>query len=531
MSLAITDGRRGRAGRGVWLAALGAALLMPLLAGPALAAPDTTPPSVPQGLTGEALAKRYVQLSWLPSTDDSGLAVRYRVFRDDVAIGKKTTATNYLDRPASVGTYRYKVRAIDAAGNKSAFSTTIYVTAVKSLAADTTPPSVPRNFSGTVGAKRYITLSWSASTDNVPGTISYRVFRNDVAIGTKTTATHYVDRPDAPGTYRYKVRAIDAAGNKSPFSYTIERTVSRGELDTTPPTVPQGISAEQGAHGRAVISWQASSDDRVGDIWYHVLRDGRLIATVKSTSFEDWPAGLLADTYTYSVRAADGAGNVSLMSTSAATDVAPGLYPWGGVVYRNGSRQQPLVALTFDDGYRSANMTAIANILRDHGAAGTFFPTGEAVDNAPGVWANIARDFPVANHTYSHPNLTTRTAEQIESQIRRATLAIEAQTDRAMPPMMRPPGGSHNTTVREVLQAMGLPVILWDIDTRDWEGLTAAEVRDKALAAKNGSIVLLHDGTNVVQALPEIINGLRAKGFRLVSLDELLGLPWQPAFR
>lgn len=525
-----SHGGNARAWRTLLSAALAALMLASIPAAVGRAATDTTPPSVPQGLAGEALPRRYVQLSWLPSTDDSGLPVSYRVFRNDVAIGTRTTNTSYLDRPASVGTYRYKVRAIDAAGNKSAFSATVYVTAFKANA-DTTPPSVPRNFSGTVGARRYISLSWSASTDNAPGTISYRVFRNDVAIGTKTTATSYVDRPDTPGTYRYKVRAIDTAGNKSPFSFTIERTVSRGELDTLPPTIPQGLAAGQGAHGQAIISWQPSSDDRPGDIWYQVLRDGRLIATVKSTSFADWPAGRLADTYTYAVRAADGAGNVSPLSTSAATTVEPGLYPWGGIVYRNGSRQQPIVALTFDDGYRSANMTAIANILRDHGAAGTFFPTGDAVDKAPGTWTDIARDFPVANHTYSHPNLTTRTAEQIEEQVRRATLAIETQTNRAMPPMMRPPGGSHNTTVREVLRTMGLPVILWDIDTRDWEGLTAAQVRDKALEARSGSIVLLHDGTNVVEALPEIIRGLRAKGLRLVSLDELLGLPWQPAFR
>jgi peptidoglycan-N-acetylglucosamine deacetylase len=199
-----------------------------------------------------------------------------------------------------------------------------------------------------------------------------------------------------------------------------------------------------------------------------------------------------------------------------------------------GRRQLPRksVLIAFDDGYRSANMQAIANILRDHGAMGTFFPTGEAVDAAPHVWANIARDFPVANHTYSHPNLTTRTAEQVESQIRRTTLAIEAQTGRAMPALMRPPGGSHNQTVRDVLKTMGLPVAMWDVDTRDWEGPPPASVvRDRALAAKNGSIILMHDGSNVVQALPEIISGLRAKGFRLVSLDELLGLPWQPVHR
>jgi CubicO group peptidase (beta-lactamase class C family) len=89
---------------------------------------DTTPPSVPTGLAGTAQANRVVKLAWNPSTDNAPGTVRYRVFRDGVAIGTQTTATSYSDQPTA-GQHRYQVRAIDAAGNKSALSPPIYVTA------------------------------------------------------------------------------------------------------------------------------------------------------------------------------------------------------------------------------------------------------------------------------------------------------------------------------------------------------------------------------------------------------------------
>jgi hypothetical protein len=89
---------------------------------------DTTPPSVPRGLTGESLGYRRVGLSWRASTDDSGGTIRYRIFRNGVRI-KTVTTTSYVDRPAYPGWYRYKVRAVDEAGNRSAFSTKISVKA------------------------------------------------------------------------------------------------------------------------------------------------------------------------------------------------------------------------------------------------------------------------------------------------------------------------------------------------------------------------------------------------------------------
>jgi D-alanyl-D-alanine carboxypeptidase len=85
---------------------------------------------------------------------------------------------------------------------------------------DTIAPSVPTALVGVAGDERYVTLGWKPSTDNMPGTIYYRVFRNGSSIGTRQTATMYVDRPTA-GTHRYQVRAIDAAGNKSALSASV----------------------------------------------------------------------------------------------------------------------------------------------------------------------------------------------------------------------------------------------------------------------------------------------------------------------
>jgi hypothetical protein len=91
---------------------------------------DVTAPSVPSALAGVSLGYRRVGLSWQPSTDDRGGTIRYRLFRDGVRIAKLTD-TSYVDRPDTGGTYKYKVRAVDAAGNKSAFTPVIYAAAVK----------------------------------------------------------------------------------------------------------------------------------------------------------------------------------------------------------------------------------------------------------------------------------------------------------------------------------------------------------------------------------------------------------------
>jgi peptidoglycan-N-acetylglucosamine deacetylase len=191
----------------------------------------------------------------------------------------------------------------------------------------------------------------------------------------------------------------------------------------------------------------------------------------------------------------------------------------------NGSRSSGMVALTFDDCYRTANVKRIVAILRQKNATATFFCTGKAIQQAPAVFADLSRDFILANHTWSHPNLNKKTRAQIISQMDRTKAVIDQVAGKRSPTIMRPPGGSANLATRTVLGDIGYRyVIMWDIDTRDWTGISAADIRAAALKGRSGSIILMHDKANTVTALPKIINGLRNKGLQLVSLNKLLGL-------
>jgi hypothetical protein len=98
---------------------------------PSSDAPDTTPPSTPTGLAAEALGYRRISLTWNASSDDSGGPIRYRIFRDGTRIAQVTDLTSFVDRPKNAGTYKYTVRALDAAGNKSSFSVVVKGQAIK----------------------------------------------------------------------------------------------------------------------------------------------------------------------------------------------------------------------------------------------------------------------------------------------------------------------------------------------------------------------------------------------------------------
>lgn len=194
--------------------------------------------------------------------------------------------------------------------------------ASKAGAVDTTPPSAPSNLVATVSGTSGIDLSWTASTDNV-GVTSYRVHRSTdsvtfVLAGTSTT-TGFADLGLAAGTtYHYRVTALDAAGNESAVSNTVQATTPAP--DTTPPTAPTNLVATASGGSTVGLSWTASTDN-VGVTGYQVFRslDGvtyASIGTSATTSYSD--AGLSPDTsYWYRVRAQDAAGNVSADSAAA----------------------------------------------------------------------------------------------------------------------------------------------------------------------------------------------------------------------
>jgi chitodextrinase len=200
---------------------------------------------------------------------------------------------------------------------------------------DTTPPSAPSGLSA-AAAGTQINLSWTASSDNV-GVSGYQLERCQGAgcttfaqIATPSGTTFNDVGLIASTSYSYRVRASDAASNLSGYSAVASATTPT--LDTTPPTVPSGLSASAAGAGQINLSWTASTDN-VGVSGYQLERcqgagcvNFAQIATPAGTSFSD--SGLAASTsYSYRVRASDGSGNLSLYSNvaSATTAASTGL--------------------------------------------------------------------------------------------------------------------------------------------------------------------------------------------------------------
>ena len=187
--------------------------------------------------------------------------------------------------------------------------------------ADTTPPSPPTGLTGAAAGSTGANLSWGASTDNV-GVTGYVVRRNGLQVATPATTSYADAGLSAGATYSYTVAARDAAGNTSPNSASVSVTTAIA-ADTTPPTMPSGLTAAAAGSTGANLAWSASTDN-VGVTAYIVRRNGVQVATPATTSYAD--TGLsAATTYSYTVAARDAAGNVS--PNSATVSVTTGSTP------------------------------------------------------------------------------------------------------------------------------------------------------------------------------------------------------------
>lgn len=133
-----------------------------------------------------------------------------------------------------------------------------------------------------------------------------------------------------------------------------------------------------------------------------------------------------------------------------------------------------------------------------------------------------AQGVEVANHTWSLRDLAKLGPDQAKSEIDGTQEAIQAAIGKR-PTLLRPPYGSHGPGTRQ----LGLPLILWDVDTLDWQNRNAATTTQRALATvRPGSIILMHDiQTSSVAATPSIIAELTSRGYTLVTTTQLLGTP------
>ena len=183
------------------------------------------------------------------------------------------------------------------------------------------------------------------------------------------------------------------------------------------------------------------------------------------------------------------------------------------------------VALTFDDGPSASYTPKVLDILRRHGVHATFFVLGENAARNKGILARAAAEgHEIASHTWDHANLTKLTHAQIASQMDRTASVIREATGSA-PALMRPPYGATDRSIVDYMMTQyGTPSVLWDVDTVDWKHPGVNVVINRAVQqARNGSIILLHDiHASTLQAVEGVVEGLLARGFKLVTVSQLL---------
>ena len=191
------------------------------------------------------------------------------------------------------------------------------------------------------------------------------------------------------------------------------------------------------------------------------------------------------------------------------------------------------IALTFDDGpwWEPPTSRFVSLLAREHAPA-TFFEVGEhiATYDPHGTIERemLANGDMIGDHTWSHPDLLGLSPAGQGQQIARAAAAIRDATGGFEPCLFRAPDGAADSTLRAVARSMGFATIQWDVDPRDWAlPGTNAIVDDVVAHAHNGAIVEEHFGGGpryeTLDALPQEIAELRAKGYQLVTLTQMLG--------
>ena len=190
-----------------------------------------------------------------------------------------------------------------------------------------------------------------------------------------------------------------------------------------------------------------------------------------------------------------------------------------GILTRKIDKNKKMVALTYDDG-PSIYTPDILKTLKENNAVATFFVVGNRVPTySDTVKKAYGMGCEIGNHTYEHKNLTRISEAEVKQQVSKTNRNVKKVTGQA-PVIMRPTGGATNTNVK---QWVGMPSIIWSIDTLDWKTRNADSTKRAVLDhVKDGDIVLMHDLYSATASASEtIIPELVKRGYQLVTVSEL----------
>ena len=184
---------------------------------------------------------------------------------------------------------------------------------------------------------------------------------------------------------------------------------------------------------------------------------------------------------------------------------------------------KPLVALTFDDG-PSVHTTRILDVLWRHGGRLSFFVLGNKVEeNKHKILRALHMECEIICHAWDHYDLTKLSGKEIQKQLF-DTIAAIARVTGEVSLMFRPPYGYVDKKVEKIAKKLGLAMVNWSIDPKDWETQNAEAIYTMIMnEVKDGDIILCHDVyDSTAIAASHLIPDLIARGFQLVTVSELL---------
>jgi peptidoglycan-N-acetylglucosamine deacetylase len=217
--------------------------------------------------------------------------------------------------------------------------------------------------------------------------------------------------------------------------------------------------------------------------------------------------------------------------------VAPALPPVTPEVVKNGLRRKKRIALTFDACSTQAPShfdERVVHTLIDMQVPATLFLGGKWMEEHPDETIELAQhpQFELANHTYLHPHLPRESDERVHEELTRTQDMLYTLTGRRAT-LFRAPYGELDARVVQLAAQDGMIAIQYDLASGDPDPNISTKrlIEYVSDQAKNGSIVVMHmngRGWHTADALPRIVLRLRKKGFKLVTVSELLGRPPAP---
>jgi chitodextrinase len=259
--------------------------------------PDLTPPSVPSLVTARPLDDQEVEVMWVESRDNVRVT-GHDIFRAGRQVGRIGDRTSFRDaglKPAVI--YCYEVRAVDAAGNRSAPSQKACATTP-----DLTVPTIPQRPAALPVSASQVFLAWDPSADDV-GVAGYEVLRGDAVVATVHSTRARDVRLEPSTEYCYRIRAFDAAWNRSPPTAPVcAKTTRPQDLGA-----PSDLRVRRASATSVFLQWEPSESPGV---LYRIYVQGRLAGVTGTNTFR--PSGRLgAESNCYQIVAVDPQGRES----------------------------------------------------------------------------------------------------------------------------------------------------------------------------------------------------------------------------